>query len=141
MSVVLGFAPFIVFFVLMRLATPVAGLAAAFIVSAILMARIWRRGDRVKILEIGSLILFGALTLFTLVTSPDWSIGGVRLVVDGGLTLISLLSQALGRPFTLQYAKEKVPKQYWDSLGGLAGAAGFTRWYGDRVRRSIPVTI
>ena len=27
------------------------------------------------------------------------------------------------------------------SLGGLAGAAGFTRWYGDRVRRSIPVTI
>lgn len=115
MSIVWGFAPFVAFFVLMRLVSPLAGLVAALAVSVFAMARSRRRGDSIKILEIGSLALFGAATLFTLIARPDWSVGGVRLVVDGGLTLIAAISLAVGRPFTLQYAKEQVPEQYWSA--------------------------
>ena len=114
MSILLGLTPFILFFILMRLSTPFVALAAATALSAILMGRGALRGVSLKILEIGSLILFGVLTLYTLVAHPDWSIAGVRLAVDAGLALIVLISLAIHRPFTLQYAKELVPKEFWD---------------------------
>jgi hypothetical protein len=41
------------------------------------------------------------------------SILGVRLCVDGGLFLIVLVSIALRRPFTLQYAREQAPPDIW----------------------------
>jgi hypothetical protein len=113
MSIFLGLTPFILFFVLMRVSTPLIALAAATIVSAGLMGTGVLRGGGIKILELGSLILFGALTLYTLAAHPDWSIAGVRLAVDGGLALVVLISLAIRRPFTLQYARESVPKEYW----------------------------
>jgi hypothetical protein len=113
MSILLGLTPFIAFFVLMRLSTPLIALAAATIISAVLMGRGAMRGGGVKILELGSLLLFGALTLYTLAAHPDWSIAGVRLAVDGGLALIVLISIAIRQPFTMQYAKEQVPAEFW----------------------------
>jgi hypothetical protein len=115
MSILLGLTPFIAFFVLMRLSTPLVALAAATVLSAVLIGRVALRGGGLKILEIGSLILFGVLTLYTVAAHPDWSIAGVRLAVDGGLAAIVLISLAIRRPFTLQYAKESVPKEFWNS--------------------------
>jgi cobalamin synthase len=37
----------------------------------------------------------------------------VRLGVDVGLLVIVLSSMAIRQPFTLQYAKESVPKEHW----------------------------
>jgi hypothetical protein len=39
----------------------------------------------------------------------------VRLRVDIGLLLIILISMAIGKPFTLQYARERVPAERWKS--------------------------
>jgi hypothetical protein len=115
MSILLGLSPFIAFFVVMRLAAPVAGLAAAFIVSLLLCLRVWRQGGSIKILEVGSLVLFGALTLYTVAAAPAWTVATVRLAVDAGLLAIVLVSLAIDRPFTLQYAREQVPVQFWTS--------------------------
>ena len=115
MNLIFGFAPFIAFFVLMRLATPLPALAAAFVISAYSMFRVYWRGESIKILDIGSLALFAAMTLYTVVAHPGWSIGGVKLVVDAGLTLIAGISMAIRQPFTLQFAKEQVPEQYWST--------------------------
>jgi tryptophan-rich sensory protein len=38
---------------------------------------------------------------------------GVRLCVDAGLLVIVLVSMAVGRPFTLQYAREQVAPEFW----------------------------
>jgi len=113
MSILLGLSPFVTFFVLMRLFTPVAGLIGALSVSSLLCLRMWRRGESVKILEVGSLILFGLLTAYTLLAAPRWTVATVRLAVDGGLLAIALVSLAIDRPFTLQYARERVPEQFW----------------------------
>ena len=113
MSTFLGLAPFIAFFVLMRMSTPLVALAAAFIISAVLIGRARLRGGGVKILELGSLILFGGLTLYTLAAHPPWSVAGVKLAVDGGLAVVVLISLAIRRPFTLQYAREQVAPEYW----------------------------
>ena len=113
MSILLGLSPFLAFFALMRLVTPVAGLTGALAVSGLLCLRMWRRGESLKILEVGSLILFGLLTAYTLLAAPRWTVATVRLAVDGGLLGIALVSLAIGRPFTLQYARERVPEQFW----------------------------
>jgi hypothetical protein len=115
MSILFSLSPFIVFFVLMRLVSPLAGLATAFAVSLLMGFYQWWRGEQVKVLELGSLLLFGLLLLYTLRAAPHWSVATVRLAVDGGLFTIGLVSLAIGTPFTLQYARERVPKEYWAS--------------------------
>jgi hypothetical protein len=113
MSILLGLSPFLVFFVLMRLYSPVAGLVGALVVAVLLGVRMRLRGESVKILEVGSLVLFALLTAYTLVAAPQWTVATVRLAVDSGLLAIVLVSLAIGRPFTLQYARERVPEQFW----------------------------
>jgi hypothetical protein len=88
---------------------------AALIVSAALVARTVLRGETVKILELGGLILFALLVLVTLGFAPDWTVARVRLAVDAGLLAIVLFSLVIGRPFTMQYARERVSEEYWNS--------------------------
>jgi hypothetical protein len=113
MHILLSLTPFIVFFGLMRAASPLAGLGAAFALSMLLCLRQWQRGESVKMLELGSMLLFGALSLYTLMAAPIWTVATVRLAVDGGLLIIVLVSLAIDRPFTLQFARESVPQEYW----------------------------
>ena len=179
MGALLGFLPFIVFALVERSLGVVPGLACAALVSVGLLVRDRLRGQReVNILEAGSALVFGALTAWVLLAGSDtWSIWRVRLWVDGGLTLVVLFGMALGRPFTLPYARRQVSPQiaatpaflrvnqvisgawalalavltaadllmvlrpqtpFWVgvglTLGALAIAAWFTRWYPARVR-------
>ena len=116
MGILLAFAPFIAFAVIDRLVGPTEGLIAGAVVSAGLLIRDWMSADRSpKILEIGTFILFAAMALFALVANPDWSLMGVRLRVDTGLLLIVLATMILRKPFTMQYARESVAKELWDS--------------------------
>jgi hypothetical protein len=116
MGILLAFAPFIVFALVDRVVGPTEGLAAGALVSAGLLARDWLTpGRSAKILEIGTMLLFGGLTLYAVLGGATWSVIGVRLCVDAGLLLIVLVSMAAGRPFTLQYAREQVAPEFWDS--------------------------
>ena len=113
MSILLSLSPFAVFFALMRLHSPIVGLIGATAASLLLCARMRVRGEVVKILEVGSLALFGLLTAYTWWAAPAWTVATVRLAVDAGLLGIALASLAIGQPFTLQYARERVPEQFW----------------------------
>ena len=115
MNILLSLSPFIAFFALMRLVHPLAGLLGALAVSVLLIFLQWRRGETVKVLEIGSLALFSVLVLYTLVAAPESTVATVRLAVDTGLFAIALVSLLIGQPFTLQYARESVPKELWTS--------------------------
>ncbi len=116
MTLLLAFAPFIAFVIVERLAGTVPGLLAGTGVSALLILRDFLTpGRSSKILEIGTLILFGGLAGFALAAGANWPIVGVRLRVDVGLLAIVLASLALRQPFTLQYAREQVPREVWDS--------------------------
>ncbi|HTH96793.1 MAG TPA: hypothetical protein VL574_05205 [Stellaceae bacterium] len=116
MGILLAFAPFIVFALVDRVVGATEGLIAGAVVSVALLLRDWvTPGRSPKILEIGTTILFGALALYAVFGGPAWSIIGVRLRVDLGLLLIVLVSMALRRPFTLQYAREQVSAEFWDS--------------------------
>lgn len=115
MGIVLAFAPFVAFALVERTLGSFPGLLAGAAVSAALLARNLTSGRRPKIIEAGSALLFGGLALYAGLTGTEFSVIAGRLAVDGGLLLIMLISIAVGAPFTLQYAREQVPAEFWDS--------------------------
>ncbi len=116
MGILLAFAPFIAFALIDRLLGPTEGLIAGAVIAAVLLLRDWMSAGRSpKVLEIGTMILFGGLALYAVLVGPTWSIIGVRLRVDAGLLLIVLVSIAIRRPFTLQYAREQVGRELWET--------------------------
>ena len=116
MQILLAFAPFIAFAIVDRLAGSSPGLIAGAIVSLLLLGRDWLIQKRsLKILDVGTALLFCGLAVYFLLVRPTWSVIGVRLCVDTGLLLTVLISLAIGKPFTLQYAREQVGREYWDS--------------------------
>lgn len=116
MGILLAFAPFFVFIVVERLVGVPAGLAAATVTSAGLLVReVFGRNKTIKVLEVGTLLLFGGLTAYTLIAKTAWSIPAVRLWVDAGLLVIVLISLAVRQPFTLQYAREQVSRELWNT--------------------------
>jgi intracellular septation protein A len=112
-NILLSFGPFILFAALMRFGDVLFALIAAAALSGLLILRERRRGKSVKILEAGTVLLFGGLAIFTAVTHYDWTILEGRLAVDLGLLVIVLGSIIARRPFTLQFAREEVPREYW----------------------------
>ena len=114
MSMLLGFAPFIVFALLDSMLGVVPALGAAAVLSAILLLRDWLTAKRtVKLLEVGTVLLFGGLALYAIGTHTEWSLLDVRLRVDAGLLIVVLVSMTIRQPFTLQYAREQTPPEVW----------------------------
>ena len=116
MGILIAFAPFIVFVIVERLFGIPIGLAAGGLSSlGILLFDVAIRKKNVKVLELGTCLLFGGLLLLALIDDAEWSVMAVRLRVDAGLLLIVLFSLAVRRPFTLPYAREEVDRLLWDS--------------------------
>ena len=111
----LAFAPFIAFAVLNHFFAPTAALTVAALVSLGLIGREVFLGRSAKILEVGTCILFGGLAVYAHFSIANWPIVGVKLAVDIGLLAIVLFSLMIGRPFTIQYARDSVPKELWES--------------------------
>ena len=77
-----------------------------------------RRGGSLKPIEVFEVVYFGSLAMIGLVASDDltrwlekWS-GEMSSLALSAFTFGSLL---VGNPFTLPYAKETTPREYWDS--------------------------
>ncbi|MEI9991293.1 MAG: hypothetical protein WDM86_14755 [Rhizomicrobium sp.] len=119
MNLVLGFLPFILFDVLMRLSADMA-LWAAFAVAFTLGMRSFLDTRVLKTLDAGNTALFGTLALYKGFIQPGLADGTVLLAVDGGLLAIIVFSLLLHEPFTLQYAREQVAQEQW-------GAPAFLR--------------
>ena len=85
MGILLAFAPFIVFVILGRFVGYTTGLFAAAVTSALLVVKDRITGGRLKVLELGTFILFTGLAVYAAINHPTWSIIFVRLLVDAGL--------------------------------------------------------
>ena len=77
-----------------------------------------RRGGSLKPIEVFEVVYFGSLAMIGLLASDDltrwlekWS-GEMSSLALAAFTFGSLL---VGNPFTLPYAKETTPREYWDS--------------------------
>lgn len=114
MNLVLGFVPFIVFAVLIRLSDDLA-LWIAFAVAFALGMRSFLETRVLKTLDAGSTAVFGLLALYKGFIQPSLPFGDVLLIVDGGLLAVMLFSALRHEPFTLQYAREQISPEHWTS--------------------------
>lgn len=111
MQMLLGFSPFIIFAIVSNVSISLAlwlAFAAAFAVGI----RTFLQKREIRILDAGSIVLFGGLAVVSGVIPVSPSL--VRLIINGGLMLIVLASLAMKKPFTLPYAKETTPPPIWD---------------------------
>jgi len=111
MQMLLGFSPFIIFAIVSNVSISLAlwlAFAAAFAVGI----RTFLQKREIRILDAGSIVLFGGLAVVSGVIPVPPSL--VRLIINGGLMLIVLASLAMKKPFTLPYAKETTPPPIWD---------------------------
>jgi preprotein translocase subunit SecE len=111
----LAFAPFVAFAVSVSTLGSIGALLLGAMVSAAVIAFGLARGQSAKILEVGSLVLFAALAAFEHVSGTRLSLIGAKFAVDLGLLCIVVLSMLVGRPFTMQYAKDSVAPEFWSS--------------------------
>jgi hypothetical protein len=111
---VLGFVPFILFDVLMRLSIDMA-LWVAFAAAFTLGIRSFLDTRVLKTLDAGNTALFGVLALYKGFIQTGLAGETVMLAVESGLLAIMVASLILHEPFTLQYAREQVAPEQWNS--------------------------
>ena len=108
MTIFLILAPYGAFASLMLLTSAKASVFAAAAIGVAVIALDFIRGRSLKWLGAGSAVLFAALGLYLMLIDPTLGNSAVKLSVDTGIFAISLTSMLIGRPFTLQYAREAV---------------------------------
>ena len=108
MTIFLILAPYGAFATLMLVASAAVSLFAAAVICLLVIGHDAWHGRSIKMLGAGSAILFAALGGYLVLADPGLSSPTVKLTVDAGVLAISLVSLAIRRPFTLQYAREMV---------------------------------
>ena len=108
MTIFLILAPYGAFASLMLLTSAKASVFAAAAIGLAVIALDFIRGRSLKWLGAGSAVLFAALGLYLTLIDPSLGNSAVKLSIDTGIFAISLTSMLIGRPFTLQYAREAV---------------------------------
>jgi len=114
LAILLGFIPAAIFTLLAGISQDLAlwaGLSAAFVVSI----RDFAQEPVLRLLDMGSLVLFGLTALYAGFIHPAITIQLTRFVIDTGFLALALLSILLRNPLTLQYAREQVAKEVWKS--------------------------
>ncbi|MGO8913537.1 MAG: hypothetical protein ACLQDM_30035 [Bradyrhizobium sp.] len=111
MTILLILAPYAAFAMLMLVSSATTSLFAAAAVCLVVIAHDMLRGRSIKVLGAGSAILFAALGAYLALTGNVWSSSAVKFAVDAGVLAITLASLAIGKPFTLQYAREMADAQ------------------------------
>ncbi|MEU7820489.1 hypothetical protein [Catellatospora sp. NPDC049133] len=111
-----GFVPWIIFWVVSGPSTWEFAAGGALVAALILLIPSHEHG-RIKLLEVVSVLFFGALTVAGLVLDHSrllWLEQYAQAISSAVLAVVVLGSLAF-TPFTEQYAREQVPQQFWSS--------------------------
>jgi hypothetical protein len=108
MTVFLILIPFGAFTTLMLVTSAAVSLFASAAICLAVVAYDILGGRSIKMLGAGSALLFAAIGGYITLVDSSLSTPVIKLAVDAGVLAISVVSLAIGRPFTLQYALEVV---------------------------------
>jgi hypothetical protein len=99
-------APYGAFAMLMLTSSATVSLFAAAAICLLAVFYDLMRGRSIKMLALGSAFIFLALGGYLTLAPGALSDSAVKLAVNTGVLAIAVVSLAIGRPFTLQYARE-----------------------------------
>lgn len=119
-SPISGLAPWIMLSVLAGPGRSEETLSAAFGFSLLMLWASRRRGDRLHSLPVFSVAYFGVLLLVRVLAGPrtePWLSMWTGEMSNIALALFATATLLIGRPFTLSYAKDTTPEEFWDTPG------------------------
>lgn len=116
LNILLSFLPWVLFSSLFG-ATNKEILISLVISSAVFIKTDWHYLRKGFVLSWGTSCFLIFIFLFTIVQHNTWVINHIWLLSNSALALIAWSSLLIGKPFTLQYAREQVPKQFWRKPG------------------------
>ncbi|MGY4311535.1 hypothetical protein [Bradyrhizobium sp. JR3.5] len=108
MTIFLILAPYGAYATLMLVTSATVSLLAAALICLAVIAFDIARGRSIKILGVGSVIVFTAVGSYLTFVDATPSTIAVKIAVDAGILLVSFASILIGHPFTRQYALEQV---------------------------------
>jgi len=114
-----AFLPWIVYWTLVGNVPFRVAVLVAFALSLAVAGLSLLHGQRPKVLEIGNTVVFAVLTVLTLVTDDHFLERWLQPLSNAGLFAIALASVLIGRPFTLDYARDSVPVETQQTPGFL----------------------
>lgn len=114
LKILIGFLPWILYFVFIGTRPEQQELA---VLAALVTTFIFNFNELKKgfILTWGTLIFFLFLTFAVFYIHSDWMEHHANLIANSGLALIAWFSLIIGKPFTIQYAREQVAKEFWQT--------------------------
>lgn len=114
-GILLGFAPWIIYWVLVGNVPFVAAVLVAFAVAiaAFVIARM--SGSSGRTLEIGAVVTFLILTVLTLSVSQEFMERWIQPLSTAGIFLVALVSALTGKPFVREFAVVGQPKEVIES--------------------------
>jgi hypothetical protein len=115
MNLVVGFAPFILFAVLSRLSADLA-LWVAFAAAFVVTIRDFVESPSLRLLDVGSLVLFALLALWRGFLDPSLPLPMVRFIAEAALFLLLGGSLLIRRPFSMDYARLDPREAAWPPL-------------------------
>ncbi|MCK0174187.1 MULTISPECIES: hypothetical protein [Mycobacteriaceae] len=110
MGIVIGFAPWIVYWILVGNVPFLAAVVVALAVAVAALAVGSARNAPGRTLEIGAVATFGALTVVTLLVDQAFMERWLQPLSTLGIFLVALGGQLVGRPFIREFAAAGQPK-------------------------------
>ncbi len=115
MEIILGFAPWILYWVLVANDTFESAATAGLVAAGALLILNLAHDRKPKILEIGGLVWFAVLVVVGLTADETFFAHWSYVLSNAALASIVLISILVGHPFARQYGEESVPQEYWGS--------------------------
>lgn len=121
MGIFLSLSPWIAFWVGSEFTSTLSASVLAFILTLVINGR-RAIGSSIKILDLGAAIFFALLTLYVALMAagmlpevrPETLAQWDNIAASTAMFLTAAISIVIGRPFTLQYAREEVDASKWD---------------------------
>ncbi len=116
-DLVFSFLPWVVFTSVTHLTSFTGALVLAIAAGLVVLARAKRRGS-IHLLDVASIGYFGILLAAIAVIRPTDFDTWIKYTQAGSyaaLTVIVFASILIRRPFTISYAKESTPEEFWDT--------------------------
>jgi hypothetical protein len=115
-GIYLAFIPWIVFTLVAQHSTLKLAAVGALLASVMIAARSVRAGGA-KVLELGAVVAFVGFTVIAFQADPATAafVDRYARAIAAGLLSLIALGSLLVVPFTEQYARETVPRQFWSS--------------------------
>jgi dienelactone hydrolase len=116
-SVIVGFAPWIVYWILSGNTKISTAVLVALALSVLNNANQYRRDHALIALEAGTTVWFAVALVLSYTVSDEWLLRWMSPLSNGAFFAVMLTTALIKKPFTVQYAKQTTPPEIWDTPG------------------------